>query len=276
MSEVDPILLWLNQVPDPYNTHSHNYSVKRCRALPASSEKRPLKRRLLSPPPEAGDKKFQNLCLKMEQPSTPSKRQRITDVGGDATYRLSPRSQPSAYEEGEEGDPTPKAMGKTRQSSRSVRSGSTRSSNRSSRLSASTTASSSRKLVDLSLEEEGVVVRQLAFGDDTMPSQLSAMVEAIVPWSRGKRVIAASVRETVDPAVLRKWYVDTDLSFADESDAVSSSLPWDSVENILLYAKECFERHHYEMVWNIEVHQRLMEQVFRKGKLPRLVDFISW
>lgn len=274
MSKVDPILLWLNRVPDPYTTQSHNYSVKRCQALPAPSETRPLKRRLLSPPPEEEDRESRRFCLKMEQPLTPSKRQRITDVGGDATYRLSPLSQSAGYEEGEEGDPTPRATGKTRKSSKSIHSGSTRSSNRSSRLSASTT--SSYKVVGLSLQEEGVEVRQLAFGGDTMPSKLSAMVEKIVPWSRGKRVIASSVRETVDPALLRKWYVDTDLSFADESETLSSSLPWDSVENILLYAKECFERHHSEMVWNIEVHQRLMEQVFRKGKHPRLVDFISW
>ncbi|KAH7142639.1 hypothetical protein B0J13DRAFT_623258 [Dactylonectria estremocensis] len=46
-------------------------------------------------------------------------------------------------------------------------------------------------------------------------------------------------------------------------------------EEVLRYSRDCRERHHSEMVWNIEVHQRLLEKIFRARHPPHLVDFLS-
>lgn len=45
---------------------------------------------------------------------------------------------------------------------------------------------------------------------------------------------------------------------------------------IVDYARECFEKSHSEIVWNFEVHYRLLEKVFRVGERPHLVDVIPW
>lgn len=266
MPNFDSIISWLEDTlieqsfsaAIPQNIHTDNRKTTRGQ-----------KRRLPSPSSEGQHNSTSSHCSKMNDPSTP-KRPRLADVVNDPQYRLSPSSSRNGDDE-EEDTPRPS------KSARGTSSRSGRSSNRSSpsRKTASTTSSPGRKLAGMALEDDGMITRQLGIGDERAPEVLVDMTAKIYGWSRHKAIIGSRVRHTLDDRLMRQWWLGEDV-FSTEHNDDGSTLELERVNEILLYARDCFEKQHSEMVWNIEVQQRLLEMLFRTGDRPYLVDFTSW
>jgi hypothetical protein len=101
------------------------------------------------------------------------------------------------------------------------------------------------------------------------------MLSKVLKWSKWKGILGSSMREVFGDDLLEHG-LDEDDAYSKEPDDYGSTLSPNDVSEIVDYARQCFEKSHAEIVWNFEVHHRLLEKVFRVGQRPHLVDVISW
>jgi hypothetical protein len=107
-------------------------------------------------------------------------------------------------------------------------------------------------------------------GDERHPKALRDILKRVNRASRWKGVLNWCLRDEFSD--LAEYGLDEDDAFSDQGSALSRSF----VTEIMEYARKCHEKHHSEIVWNFEVHFRLLEKIFRVGKQPHLVDFTPW
>ncbi|EEU33967.1 uncharacterized protein NECHADRAFT_88038 [Fusarium vanettenii 77-13-4] len=133
----------------------------------------------------------------------------------------------------EEGTHTPRAS----ESSVGNRSRSARSSKKisPSRVSISTSSSPSRKLDSLSLDADGIVTRQLGFGDKRHPVVLKQMLSKVLEWSKWKGILSSSMRQVFGHD-LSEHGLDEDDAYSKVPDDYGISLSPNAVDEILGHA----------------------------------------
>lgn len=266
-------MAWLNGIDDDAQPAFEQSTV---RSLKRATKHQDRKQRLPSPPSE--DHAQYPLISQTDNPGTP-KCPRVAPVTNttDSQLVLSPKrgreENDHDSDQEEEGGYTPRAS----ESSVGNRSRSARSRKKvsPSRVSISTSSSPSRRLDSLSLDTDGIITRQLGFGDKRQPVVLKQMLSKVLKWSKWKGILGSSMRQVFGHD-LSEHGLDEDDAYSKEPDDYGSTLPPNVVDEILDHARQCFEKSHSEMVWNFEVHHRLLEKVFRVGERPHLVDVISW
>ncbi|KAF5978413.1 methyltransferase type 11 [Fusarium coicis] len=110
-----------------------------------------------------------------------------------------------------------------------------------SQASSSRASSSRQKLSDLQIEDEGIQIRHL----------------------ENKNAVAS---------ITEAYFLDEASVFSPSQNSGSHLSP-SEVDHVLTYAKTCFKENEDESVWNVEVHQRLLEKVLRRCGSNRLLDF---
>ncbi|KAH6972073.1 hypothetical protein BKA56DRAFT_677051 [Ilyonectria sp. MPI-CAGE-AT-0026] len=266
------VLAWLNGIQDDAQPASEPAVAP---SLKHAIKHHDRKRRLPSPPSE--DHIRNSPPSQMDNPGTP-KRPRVAPITNttDPQLRLSPKR--GREEDHHDSDQEMEGSSKPRASDPGVgnRSRPTRSRKKASsgRVSISTSSSPSRRLDSLSLDTDGIVTRQLGIGDKRHPVVLKQMLSKVLKWSKWKGILGSSMREVFGHD-LSEHGLDEDDAYSKEPDDHGSTLSPNVVAEIVDYARECFEKSHSEIVWNFEVHYRLLEKVFRVGERPHLVDVIS-
>lgn len=101
------------------------------------------------------------------------------------------------------------------------------------------------------------------------------MAGKVLKRSKWKGILGPSTRKVLG-GDLSEHGLDEDDAYSKEPDDYGSTLSPNDVGEIVGYARQCFEKSHPEIVWNFEVHHRLLEKVFRAGQRPHLADVISW
>ncbi|KPM42075.1 hypothetical protein AK830_g4479 [Neonectria ditissima] len=141
----------------------------------------------------------------------------------------------------------------------------------STRSTASDASSSRRKFFLLDLGNEGIVKRQLT-GPRALhlPRAIKDALLRIQRLERYRGVLSAENNTPNMEALLDEFDLDQAV-FAEASDEGSRLTP-ESVDDIGSNAQRCFEMDHDEPVWNAEVHNPLLNKVFRT-RGARLVDF---
>ncbi|KAJ4194585.1 hypothetical protein NW759_016518 [Fusarium solani] len=266
------IQAWLNGIHDDAQPASESSAAL---SLKQAIKHEDRKRRLPSPPPE-NHIQYSPLS-QMDNPGTP-KRPRVAPITNttDPQLRLSPKrgreEDDHDSDQEEEGGYTPRASDSgAGNRSRPAR---PRKKTSPSRVSISTSSSPSRRLDSLSLNTDGIVTRQLGIGDKRHPVVLKQMLSKVLKWSKWKGILGSSMREVFGDDLLEHG-LDEDDAYSKEPDDYGSTLSPNDVSEIVDYARQCFEKSHAEIVWNFEVHHRLLEKVFRVGQRPHLVDVIS-
>ncbi|KAJ0131916.1 NADH dehydrogenase [ubiquinone] 1 beta subcomplex subunit 9 [Fusarium oxysporum f. sp. albedinis] len=252
MLSVDSIVSWLNQISNDEQpsavTPSSNYAIKPQRQ----------KRRLPTPSSE------NNYEMDIPQVTKHTKVMRISGTSGPHLRLLPKRDREDDDQDMDNdngGSPPTASKSGTRFRSRSPR-------KRSSPSRASVASSSpSRKLDSLSLNANGCESRQLGMGDERHPKALRDILKRVNRASRWKGILNSSLRDEFSD--LAEYGLDEDDGFSDQG----SALPRSFVAEIMEHARKCHEKHHSEIVWNFEVHFRLLEKIFRVGEQPHLVDF---
>lgn len=176
-------------------------------------------------------------------------------------------------------DPTPRA--------KSARTGSYASSLSSVSLPPSqqptSTSSPRRQLRGLRLDVGGLECRQIE--EETIPPAAASLFQDlldtavgidILPRSKKTEIIDILQKEGQEGQPVRRWKA----AFMDEEhDTFPGLIPsWEDLEIIMKRAKKCRNFDHEEASWNMEVHHRLLDGVFRnpKSAVPEPFDFMSW
>ncbi|KAK7415989.1 hypothetical protein QQZ08_012161 [Neonectria magnoliae] len=266
------ILAWLNGIHDDDQPASESPAAP---SLKHAIHQQDRKRRLPSPPSEDDIQHYPQAIFQMDNQVTP-KRPKVTAAASDPQLRLFPKRSREKddhdSDQEEEGGHTPRASDSS--AGNGPRPARSRKKASPSRVSLSTSSSPSRILDSLTLDTDGIVTRQLDVGDKRQPPTLKEMLAKVSKWSKHKGILSSSMRDILGDDVSQYGF-DEDDAFSKEPNDCGSSLSLAMAEEVLGYARDCRERHHSEMVWNIEVHQRLLEKIFRAGDPPHLVDFLS-
>ncbi|KAF6528189.1 hypothetical protein HZS61_008491 [Fusarium oxysporum f. sp. conglutinans] len=272
MSHSTSILAWLDSICNDRKLGSEPLTEP---SLKHTIKQEDRKRRLPSPPSEDETRIFRVSQMDNTGPPKKPKVGPITDAS-DPRLRLSaPKRTRDPHDNGsdqEDGGHIPRTSESgVETGSRSARS---RKKASPSRVSMSASSSPSRRLHGLSLENDGLVTRDLDIGDKRQPPLLKALLTKIDGWSTRWGILHSSMRGVFGDDVSQYGFHE-DVAFSAEPNDCGSRLSLKDAEEILDRARECRDLSHSEMAWNFEVHQYLLEKIFRADDRPYLVNFSS-
>ncbi|EWY79577.1 hypothetical protein FOYG_17271 [Fusarium oxysporum NRRL 32931] len=224
------ITQWLEELPD-----SNTWDISILPPPPPSTTKKRKAEsqypglQLTSPPPSQSDMDV-----------TPTrKRQRVTNRLIDID--LTPRPQ--------DGSTRSSAQSQS-QSSRSTRS--------------SRSLSPKKQMMGLSLDDNGLECRQLEI--DTAPEEMSQLLRAMREVANGHDILPYDRRDEILESTLVSDGKEWRYSFrpSGEEDSLPGQIPTiEQVGVIRDMAKECQNSDHEEAGWNVEVHHRILQSIFR-------------
>ncbi|KAH6973861.1 hypothetical protein BKA56DRAFT_491445 [Ilyonectria sp. MPI-CAGE-AT-0026] len=135
----------------------------------------------------------------------------------------------------------------------------------------SNASSQRRNFSSFDLANEGIVKRQLTGPRAPhLPEAIKHALLQIQRFERCKGVLAPGMNTPDMDALMEEFDLDH-TAFAGTTHEGSWLTP-ETVDGICSDAQRCFEMGHDEPVWNTEVHNPLLKEVFRTGD-ERLVDF---
>lgn len=261
MSHSTSILAWLDSICNdrklPLIEPSLNHAIKQ----------QDRKRRLPSPPSEG-----ETQMGKTGPPERPKVRP-ITNASDPQLRPSAPKRIRDPHEDGSDledgGHIPPTSESGVETGSRSPRS---RKKASPSRVSLSASSSPSRRLHGLSLENDGLITRDLDIGDNRQPPLLKALLTKVDGWSTRWGILHSSMRGAFGDDISQYGFRE-EVAFSAKPNDCGSRLSLNDAEEILDRARECRDVSHSEMA--CEVHQYLLEKIFRADDRPYLANFSS-
>ncbi|KAH7462212.1 hypothetical protein FOMA001_g18723 [Fusarium oxysporum f. sp. matthiolae] len=146
----------------------------------------------------------------------------------------------------------------------------------SSQASSSRASSSRQKLSDLQIEDEGIQIRHLESPlDPQLPEPIKDALVVLIYLQRGQHVFSPTLDKNAVAGITEAYLLDEATVFCPSQNSGSHLSPSEA-DHVLTHAKTCFKENEDESVWNVEVHQRLLEKVLRRSGSNRLLDFRIW
>ncbi|EXK79016.1 hypothetical protein FOQG_16333 [Fusarium oxysporum f. sp. raphani 54005] len=143
----------------------------------------------------------------------------------------------------------------------------------SSQASSSRASSSRQKLSDLQIEDEGIQIRHLESPlDPQLPEPIKDALVVLIYLQRGQHVFSPTLDKNAVAGITEAYLLDEATVFSPSQNSGSPLSPSEA-DHVLTHAKTCFKENEDESVWNVEVHQRLLEKVLRRSGSNRLLDF---
>ncbi|UPK89926.1 hypothetical protein LCI18_000861 [Fusarium solani-melongenae] len=85
------------------------------------------------------------------------------------------------------------------------------------------------------------------------------MLSKVLKWSKWKGILGSSMHEVFGDD-LSEHGLDEDDAYSKQPDDYGSTLSQNYIGEIMDYARQCFEKNHSEIIWNFEVHYRLLRR----------------
>ncbi|KAF4496707.1 methyltransferase type 11 [Fusarium agapanthi] len=143
----------------------------------------------------------------------------------------------------------------------------------SSQTSSSRASSSRQKLSDLQIADEGIQIRHFESPSDPwLPKPIKDALVFLTYSQRGQHVFSPTLDKNAVASIAKAYFLDETTAFSTSQNSGSHLSPSEA-GHVLTYAKTCFQENEVESVWNVEVHQRLLEKVLRRSGSNRLLDF---
>ncbi|KAI5460106.1 hypothetical protein BGZ63DRAFT_360102 [Mariannaea sp. PMI_226] len=130
----------------------------------------------------------------------------------------------------------------------------------------SRSSSPKKQMMSLRLDEGGLECRQLNI--DTAPSCVADLLASIREIGNGLEVLPHSFRSTIRESTVIRDKASRVWKYAfkepDQLDTLPGRIPQpEEVALICEHARQCHDKSHEEASWNMEVHHRLLQAVFR-------------
>ncbi|PCD22210.1 hypothetical protein AU210_016002 [Fusarium oxysporum f. sp. radicis-cucumerinum] len=124
-----------------------------------------------------------------------------------------------------------------------------------------------------SKRRRGIQIRHLESPlDPQLPEPIKDALVVLIYLQRGQHVFSPTLDKNAIAGITEAYLLDEATVFSPSQNSGSHLSPSEA-DHVLTHAKTCFKENEDESVWNVEVHQRLLEKVLRRSGSNRLLDF---